>query len=69
MANKAVQPELLTSEEYAKYGILKQFDEEYAPYVLDQNSTNLLVNGGLEMKGDTVDVDVEANLDISTPRH
>lgn len=51
-------------KEYAKYGPLEQFFEKYAPYALDQNFTYVLINGGLSTQDDTVDDDVEANLDI-----
>jgi tripeptidyl-peptidase I len=49
---------------YAKYGALDQFFEKYAPYARDQNFTYVLINGGLSTQNDTVDSDVEANLDI-----
>ncbi|XXH03518.1 hypothetical protein Hte_009923 [Hypoxylon texense] len=51
-------------EEYAKHDALDQFLEQFAPYALTQNFTTVLVNGGLDNQTDTVDDDVEANLDM-----
>lgn len=51
-------------EEYAKHDALDQFLEQFAPYALSQNFTTLLVNGGLNNQTDSVDDDVEANLDM-----
>lgn len=51
-------------EEYAKHDALDQFLEQFAPYALAQNFTTVSVNGGLDKQNDTVDDDVEANLDI-----
>jgi len=51
-------------KQYAKYEALDQFFEKYAPYALDQNFTYVLINGGLSTQNDTVNNDVEANLDI-----
>ncbi|KAI6089848.1 subtilisin-like protein [Hypoxylon rubiginosum] len=51
-------------EEYAKHDALDQFLEQFAPYALTQNFTTLLVNGGLDNQTDSVDDDVEANLDM-----
>ncbi|KAH9900178.1 subtilisin-like protein [Xylariomycetidae sp. FL2044] len=51
-------------EEYAKHDALESFLEQFAPYALTQNFTTLLVNGGLDNQTDTVDDDVEANLDM-----
>ncbi|CZS92348.1 related to tripeptidyl-peptidase I [Rhynchosporium graminicola] len=39
-------------------------DSKYAPYAISQNSSYALVNDGLATQNDTVDDDVEANLDI-----
>ncbi|KAI5926960.1 peptidase-like protein [Camillea tinctor] len=50
--------------EYAKHDALDQFLEQFAPYALAQNFTTNLVNGGLNNQTDTVDDDVEANLDM-----
>ncbi|KAI1762048.1 subtilisin-like protein [Hypoxylon sp. FL1150] len=51
-------------EEYAKHDALDEFLEQFAPYALTQNFTTLSVNGGLNNQSDTVDDDVEANLDM-----
>ncbi|KAI9833598.1 MAG: hypothetical protein M1819_003551 [Sarea resinae] len=50
-------------KEYAKYGDLEKFLEEYAPYAAGHNYTFQSVNGGLNNQTDTIDDDVEANLD------
>ena len=39
------------------------FTQQYAPYAADANFTYVLINGGLSTQEDTVDDDVEANLD------
>ncbi|OTA70220.1 peptidase-like protein [Hypoxylon sp. EC38] len=51
-------------EEYAKHDALDQFLQQFAPYALTQNFTTISVNGGLDNQTDTVDDDVEANLDM-----
>lgn len=51
-------------DEYAKYDALDEFLGTYAPYAVSQNFSYALVNGGLATQDDTVDDDVEANLDI-----
>ncbi|KAI1650197.1 subtilisin-like protein [Daldinia loculata] len=51
-------------EEYAKHDALDKFLEQYAPYALAQNFTTLSVNGGLDNQTDSIDDDVEANLDM-----
>lgn len=51
-------------EEYAKHDALDQFLEQFAPYALNQNFTTVLVNGGLDNQTDSVDDDIEANLDM-----
>lgn len=51
-------------EEYAKYDALDTFLETYAPQAVSQNFSFVLINGGLSTQNDTVDDDVEANLDI-----
>lgn len=51
-------------EEYAKHDALDEFLGKFAPYAVHQNFTTLLVNGGLNNQTDTVDDDVEANLDM-----
>ncbi|KAH8166114.1 hypothetical protein CIB48_g2146 [Xylaria polymorpha] len=51
-------------EEYAKHDSLDAFLEKWAPYAVSQNFTTVKVNGGLDKQTDTVDDDVEANLDI-----
>ncbi|KAI3326418.1 subtilisin-like protein [Xylariaceae sp. AK1471] len=51
-------------EEYAKHDALDQFLEQWAPYAVSQNFSTILVNGGLDNQTDTVDDDVEANLDM-----
>ncbi|ORY68727.1 peptidase S8/S53 domain-containing protein [Pseudomassariella vexata] len=51
-------------EQYAKHDALDSFLEKFAPYALAQNFTTVLVNGGIDNQIDTVDSDVEANLDI-----
>ncbi|KAI1107157.1 subtilisin-like protein [Jackrogersella minutella] len=50
--------------EYAKHDALDTFLTQFAPYAVSQNFTTLSVNGGLNNQTDTVDDDVEANLDI-----
>ncbi|XMA07434.1 hypothetical protein WAI453_000225 [Rhynchosporium graminicola] len=50
--------------QYAKYDALDTFLQKYAPYAISQNSSYALVNDGLATQNDTVDDDVEANLDI-----
>ncbi|KAI8630014.1 subtilisin-like protein [Xylariaceae sp. FL1651] len=51
-------------EEYAKHDALDEFLGRWAPYALAQNFTTISVNGGLNNQTDTVDDDVEANLDM-----
>lgn len=52
-------------KEYAKYDALDLFFQKYAPYAAGkQNFTYVLVNGGLDTQNDTINDDVEANLDI-----
>ncbi|KAL8707248.1 MAG: hypothetical protein Q9220_007691 [cf. Caloplaca sp. 1 TL-2023] len=51
-------------EEYAKFNDFSQFTAEYAPYAAKENFTYVLINGGLATQDDTVDDDVEANLDV-----
>ncbi|KAI0437752.1 subtilisin-like protein [Xylaria telfairii] len=51
-------------EEYAKHDALNAFFEKWAPYAVSQNFTTIKVNGGLDNQTDTVDDDVEANLDM-----
>ncbi|KAG8529478.1 uncharacterized protein KY384_006115 [Bacidia gigantensis] len=51
-------------KEYAKFDDFRAFTEEYAPYAADENFTYVLINGGLDTQEDTVDDDVEANLDV-----
>ncbi|KAI2624115.1 subtilisin-like protein [Xylaria nigripes] len=51
-------------EEYAKHDALDTFLEKWAPYAISQNFTTISVNGGLDNQTDTVDNDVEANLDM-----
>jgi tripeptidyl-peptidase-1 len=52
-------------KEYAKYDALDAFFDKYAPYAAGvQNFSYTLINGGLDTQNDTVDDDVEANLDI-----
>ncbi|CZT05107.1 related to tripeptidyl-peptidase I [Rhynchosporium agropyri] len=50
--------------QYAKYDALDTFLQKYAPYAISQNFSYVLVNDGLGTQIDTVDDDVEANLDI-----
>ena len=50
-------------KEYAKFKDFAQFTAEYAPYAAQENFTYVLINGGLATQDDTVDDDVEANLD------
>lgn len=50
--------------EYAKYNALDTFLKKYAPYAVTQNFSYALINGGLATQNDTVDDDVEANLDM-----
>lgn len=49
--------------EYAKFKDFSQFTAKYAPYAADENFTYVLINGGLSTQDDTLDDDVEANLD------
>ena len=64
-----IQDEILTPKtyiqlkEYAKYADFAQFTAKYAPYAAKENFTYVLINGGLATQDDTVDDDVEANLD------
>ena len=51
-------------KQYAKYKDFTQFTAEYAPYAAKQNFTYVLINGGLGTQDDTVNDDVEANLDV-----
>ena len=51
-------------KEYAKFADFAAFTKEYAPYAANENFTYVLINGGLETQDDTVDDDVEANLDV-----
>ena len=51
-------------EEYAKFNDFSQFTAQYAPYAAQENFTYVLINGGLATQDDTVDDDVEANLDV-----
>ncbi|KAI0455004.1 subtilisin-like protein [Xylaria acuta] len=51
-------------EQYAKHDALDTFLEQQAPYAVSQNFTTIKVNGGLDNQTDTVDNDVEANLDM-----
>lgn len=51
-------------KQYAKYADLEQFLKEYAPIAASDNFTYVSVNGGLLLQNDTVDGDVEANLDV-----
>ena len=51
-------------KQYAKFADFAQFTAEYAPYAANENFTYVLINGGLETQDDTVDDDVEANLDV-----
>ena len=51
-------------KEYAKFKDFSQFTAKYAPYAAQENFTYVLINGGLETQDDTVDNDVEANLDV-----
>ncbi|KAI1823408.1 subtilisin-like protein [Xylaria intraflava] len=51
-------------EEYAKHDALDTFLQKWAPYAVSQNFTTIKVNGGLDNQNDTVDLDVEANLDM-----
>jgi len=50
-------------KEYAKFADFANFTKQYAPYAANENFTFVLVNGGLEIRNDTVDDDIEANLD------
>lgn len=50
-------------KEYAKFKDFAQFTSKYAPYAANENFTYVLINGGLATQDDTVDDDVEANLD------
>ena len=49
--------------EYAKFADFSAFTKAYAPYAANENFTYVLINGGLATQDDTVDDDVEANLD------
>ncbi|KAI4180759.1 MAG: hypothetical protein L6R41_007030 [Letrouitia leprolyta] len=51
-------------EEYAKFNDFSAFTAKYAPYAAKENFTYVLINGGLATQDDTVDDDVEANLDV-----
>ncbi|KAK4107775.1 subtilisin-like protein [Canariomyces notabilis] len=51
-------------EEYAKYDQLELFESVYAPYASGANFSVVQINGGGNNQTDTVDDDVEANLDI-----
>lgn len=52
-------------KEYAKYDALGVFLDKYAPYAAGlQNFTYIQINGGLATQNDSVDDDVETNLDI-----
>lgn len=53
-------------EEYAKYNDLEQFLTTYAPQQdpAKNNFTHTLINGGKDTQDDTVNDDVEANLDV-----
>lgn len=51
-------------DEYAKHDALDTFLTQFAPYAVSQNFTTISVNGGLNNQTDSVDDDVEANLDI-----
>lgn len=51
-------------EEYAKFKDFSAFTAQYAPYAAKENFTYVLINGGLATQDDTVDDDVEANLDV-----
>ncbi|KAI1110329.1 subtilisin-like protein [Nemania sp. NC0429] len=51
-------------EQYAKHDALDTFLEQWAPYASSQNFTTVRVHGGLDNQTDTVDDDVEANLDM-----
>ncbi|KAL9582145.1 MAG: hypothetical protein Q9212_003470 [Teloschistes hypoglaucus] len=51
-------------EEYAKFKDFSAFTAKYAPYAAKENFTYVLINGGLATQNDTVDDDVEANLDV-----
>ena len=50
-------------KEYAKFDDFKTFTTKYAPYAASENFTYVLINGGLSTQNDTVDDDIEANLD------
>ncbi|KAI4146303.1 MAG: hypothetical protein L6R39_003502 [Caloplaca ligustica] len=51
-------------EQYAKFKDFDQFTAEYAPYAANESFTYVLINGGLSSQDDTVNDDVEANLDV-----
>ncbi|KAL8724597.1 MAG: hypothetical protein Q9181_006762, partial [Wetmoreana brouardii] len=51
-------------EQYAKFNDFSAFTAQYAPYAARENFTYVLINGGLATQDDTVDDDVEANLDV-----
>lgn len=50
-------------KQYAKFNDFQAFTKKYAPYAARENFTYVLINGGLATQNDTVDDDVEANLD------
>ena len=50
--------------QYAKYAPLDAFLKKYAPYAVSQSFDYQLINGGKNTQNDTIDDDVEANLDI-----
>ncbi|KAI0479954.1 subtilisin-like protein [Xylaria cf. heliscus] len=51
-------------EQYAKHESLDTFLQQWAPHALSQNFTTVKINGGLDNQTDTVNDDIEANLDI-----
>ncbi|RDW58856.1 hypothetical protein BP6252_13332 [Coleophoma cylindrospora] len=51
-------------KQYAKYDAYERFVSEYAPQARGQNFTYVLVNGGLNLQNDTIDNDLEGNLDV-----
>ena len=50
--------------EYAKFDDFTQFTTTYAPYAAKENFTYVSINGGLSTQIDTIDSDIEANLDV-----
>lgn len=52
------------NKNYAKFREFSQFTAQYAPYAARENFTYVSVNGGLNSQHDTVDEDIEANLDV-----